>query len=125
MRQGERETEAARLQRVIARLRSSIMAATFGLVGGTGVFVATAWLLIQGGDPVGPHLALLANYFPGYTVTWIGALIGLVYGALVGAVAGWLLAWVYNAIADRRGAPAGRALVEARGSDQSRNEETA
>ena len=35
------------------RLRSRVMAIVFGLVGGTGLFLATAWLLAQGGQAVG------------------------------------------------------------------------
>jgi hypothetical protein len=102
--------EVAELQRAVARLRASIMAVTFGMAGGTTLIVATVWLLIRGGNPVGPHLALLNIFFPGYSVTWLGAPIGFFYGALVGAAAGWILARVYNAIADRRdpnGAPRG------------------
>lgn len=95
----EAETRALRV--AVARLRASVMAVTFGLLGGTGLFLATAWLLIRGGDPVGPHLALLRNYFPGYSVTWPGALVGFAWGALVGAVTGFSLAWLYNRIADR------------------------
>jgi hypothetical protein len=97
-------SEADVLRETIARLRASVMAVTFGLAGGAGLFLATAWLLIIGGDPIGPHLGLLDNYFPGYAVTWPGAFIGLGYGTVVGAVAGWTLAWTYNYVADRRGA---------------------
>jgi len=93
--------EADILAAHVARLRASVMAATFALLGGVGMFVATAWLLIRGGDPVGPHLSLLANYFPGYSVTWGGACIGLAWGALVGGLAGWSLATIYNRLADR------------------------
>ena len=53
---------------------------------------------------VGLHLGLLANYFPGYRVSWTGSLIGLVYGALLGGVIGWCLAWIYNRLARPRGA---------------------
>ena len=62
------------INKTIARLRASVMAVVFGLVGGLGLFLATAWLLIQGGPGVGYHLSLLDNYFPGYTVTWPGCL---------------------------------------------------
>jgi hypothetical protein len=93
--------EAELLRASIARLRASVMAVTFALLGGASLFVATAWLLLQGGEVVGPHLSLLSNYFPGYSVTWPGALIGLLYGALVGAVAGGALAWIYNRLTDR------------------------
>lgn len=96
-----RRPDAEILAAHVARLRASVMAASFALLGGVGLFVATAWLLLQGGDPVGPHLSLLGNYFPGYAVTWGGAFVGLGWGALVGAVAGWSLAWIYNRFAPR------------------------
>ena len=78
------------------------MAVVFGLSGGTLLALATAWLLIQGGDSVGPHLGLLNNYFPGYTVTWPGVAVGFFYGLVTGAVLGWVIAWLYNRIADLR-----------------------
>ena len=84
------------------RLRSRVMAMVFGVVGGTGFFVATAWLLARRGVDVGLHLELLNNFFPGYSVTWPGAFLGFFYGALSGAVIGWSVAWVYNQVADKR-----------------------
>jgi len=93
--------ESELLAQAVAHLRASVMATTFGLAGGTGLFFATAWLVIRGGQVVGPHLGLLDNYFPGYSVTWPGAFLGLFYGAVVGAVAGWILAFTYNRIARR------------------------
>lgn len=91
------------LKRAIARLRASVMAVTCGLSAGTLMFVATAWLLIRGGEEVGPNLALFGVYFPGYTVTWPGAVIGFCYGAFAGGVFGWLAASVYNFVTDRLG----------------------
>ena len=73
-----------------------------GLLGGVGLFVATAWLLIRGGPEVGLHLGLLGQYLPGYRVTWVGCVVGFFYGSLVGGALGWSLAWIYNALADRR-----------------------
>ena len=93
--------EALLLRSAIARLRASVMAVTFGLTAGVGLFLATVWLLIQGGEVVGPNLGLLANYFPGYSVTWPGAFVGFAYGLAVGAVFGWCMARLYNFIADR------------------------
>jgi hypothetical protein len=90
------------LHATAARLRASVMAVVFGLMGGTGLFVATLWLVVRGGETVGPHLGLLGQYFPGYTVTWAGCFIGFGYGAVTGAVTGWSVAWLYNRIADRR-----------------------
>lgn len=95
------EQERQLIQAAIARLRAGIMAIVFGMLGGVGLFLATAWLLIRGGTEVGPTLGLLANYFPGYEVTWPGALIGLLYGAVVGGIAGWTLALLYNRLVRR------------------------
>jgi len=97
-----REQEWELVRGAIARLRASVMAVVFGLVGGAGLWLATAWLLVRGGPSVGLHLSLLSNYFPGYSVTWSGSLIGFAYGSGVGAVIGGSLAWLYNWIANRR-----------------------
>jgi hypothetical protein len=98
----EEEAQLALLRSAIARLRTSVMAVVFGLSGGALLAVATAWLLIQGGEVIGPHLGLLGNYFPGYTVTWPGVAVGFFYGALTGAGLGFAIAWLYNRIADHR-----------------------
>lgn len=90
------------IRNAVVRMRARIMSIVFGMVGGSGVFLATAWLLLRGGKNVGAHLGLLNNYFPGYTVTWGGAFIGFFWGAVVGAVLGWAVAWLYNQIAERR-----------------------
>ncbi len=97
-----RDSEDVALARAVARLRAGVMATVFGMSSGCALFVATLWLVIRGGTNVGQHLSLLRFYFPGYTVTWGGALLGFLYGALVGGVAGFLLAWIYNRLVDWR-----------------------
>ena len=81
---------------------TSVMAVVFGLSGGSLLALATAWLLVQGGEEVGPHLGLLGNYFPGYTVTWPGVAVGFGYGLATGGILGWVIASLYNRIADLR-----------------------
>lgn len=95
------EVERELIRRQVARLRSGILAVVFGLVCGTGLWLATVWLLIRGGPEVGEHLGLLRHYYPGYSVTWTGSVIGFVYGALTGAVIGWSVGSIYNLIAFR------------------------
>ena len=95
-------TELEIANKAIARLRAGIMATVFGMTGGTVLFLATIWLLIQGGPNTGQHLSLLENYFVGYSVSWGGSVIGFFYGALAGGVIGWLIAWIYNRIVDLR-----------------------
>ena len=67
---------------------------------GVGLLLLTLFLFIKGappGIPVGPHLANLALFFPGYSVTPVGALIGGLYAGVVGGVLGFLLATFWNA----------------------------
>lgn len=99
------DAERELMKAAIVRLRARVMAVTFGLAGGAGLLVATLWLVIRGGPNVGRHLNLLANYFPGYEVSWTGSLIGFGYGALTGAVIGWSIAWIYNRLVDGRSSP--------------------
>jgi len=95
-------SERALIRRAVVRMRARIMSIVFGMVGGTGMFVATAWLLLRGGPNVGEHLSLLRHFFPGYSVTWPGAFLGFLWGALSGAVLGWAVAWIYNQVVERR-----------------------
>jgi len=78
------------------------MALVCGLVGGTGLLLITVWHLLRGQARPALNLALLDNYFPGYSVSWPGALLGFVYGAVTGAVIGWLVSRLYNLVATRR-----------------------
>ncbi|HEM47330.1 MAG TPA: hypothetical protein ENO23_09845, partial [Alphaproteobacteria bacterium] len=96
-----REDELLRI--AVVRLRSRVLAMVFAMLGGTSLFVATAWLLVRGGANVGQHLGLLNNFLPGYSVTWPGAFLGFFYGALVGGLLGWSVAQIYNRVSEYRG----------------------
>jgi hypothetical protein len=75
----------------------------FGLMLGLGLFVATNALVLKGGSTVGPHLALLSVYFPGYRVTFLGSLIGFVYAFVVGYGIGRSIVALYNLLLARMG----------------------
>ena len=98
------DRERLLVERSIANLRAGIVAIVTGMVGGFALFAATLWLVIKGGANVGIHLGLLRSYYPGYSVTWTGSLVGFVYGALTGAILGWFVAWLYNVLAGWRAA---------------------
>jgi hypothetical protein len=87
-----------RLARAVLRLNGGVLGLASGAASGLALFVATNWLVVKGGDPVGPHLSLLGQFFIGYSVTFAGSFIGLAYGFATGFLLGWLLAWVYNAV---------------------------
>jgi hypothetical protein len=88
-------------------LKASIQGVVAGLVTGFAIFLATNWLLLKGGDPVGPHLALLGQFFIGYEVTFLGSFIGLGYGFVAGFLGGFLTAKIYNWFASYREANQG------------------
>ena len=66
------------------------------LVFGLSVFLATAALLLKGGETVGPTLSLLGNYFIGFSVTWEGAFIGMLWAGAVGFGLGYIWAMCRN-----------------------------
>ena len=90
------------LSRAVARIHAGVLALVFGLIGGFGLFAMTVWLILKGGPIVGPHLQLLSNYFPGYSVTWKGGLLGFFWGMLIGGIVGWMIGQIYNRIVSIR-----------------------
>jgi hypothetical protein len=83
-------------------LNAKIHGLVFGLMAGLAIFIATNWLVLKGGDVVGPHLALLGQFFIGYRVTFGGSLIGAAYGFICGFVVASAVARMYNWLVDLR-----------------------
>ena len=90
-----REQDMA-LRQAVLRLNARAWGIALGLLLGGGLFVATNFLILKGGDPVGPHLALLSVFLPGYRVTFVGSLIGFVYLFVIGYALGRLIGMMYN-----------------------------
>ena len=84
------------LSTAIRRLNARAWGIALGMMLGGGLFLATNFLVLRGGPRVGQHLRLLAIYFPGYSVTFVGSLIGFVYAFVVGYGLGRLIGTVYN-----------------------------
>jgi hypothetical protein len=82
--------------RIFRKIDGTALGSAVGAVAGLLVWLATVVLLLRGGDVVGPRLALLAQYFPGYTVSWVGSLVGLAYASVIGFLAGWYFALIRN-----------------------------
>ena len=76
-------------------LNTRIAAISTAVVGGVAVWLATAVLLWRGGYNIGKTLAILSTFFPGYSVTWGGAWIGLLWGGIFGAISGWIMYATY------------------------------
>lgn len=89
--------EAVRVR--VMQLDAIAQALGAGVIAALGVFVATNWLVLKGGPVVGPNLALLAQFFPGYRVTFAGSLIGAFWAFTYAAIAGYVVSRVYNRLA--------------------------
>lgn len=70
---------------------------SLGVVAGLGLLLATLFVLAPRGGDMGQTLVLLNEFFPGYTVTAVGALVGLGYGFFTGFSLGWGYAFLRNA----------------------------
>lgn len=93
----------------LMRLNAVLQGIVTGVVAGGSVFVATNWLILEGGHigphgqpVVGPHLSLLGHFFIGYKVSFVGSLIGFAYGFVAGFAIGYFVARTYNWIVERK-----------------------
>jgi len=86
----------------VMRLNAMVHGVVAGILLGLAIFIATNWLVLKGGEVVGPHLALLGQFFIGYKVTFAGSLIGFGYGFVLGFLTGFFIAAMYNRLADFR-----------------------
>jgi len=87
----------------IIRFNARILGFALGILLGGFIFIMTNWLVIKGGEPIGPHLGLLGQFFIGYRVSFLGSFIGFAYGFALGTLAGSFIAWIYNKIVDFKG----------------------
>ncbi|MGH7656782.1 MAG: hypothetical protein ACREL6_01015 [Gemmatimonadales bacterium] len=84
------------LNAAILRLNGRAWGIAFGLLLGGGLFIATNILVLKGGQRVGAHLQLLNVFFPGYSVTFAGSIVGFIYAFVVGYGLGRLIGLIYN-----------------------------
>jgi hypothetical protein len=84
---------------LFARMDTVAIAAALALLFALWLAGATAILLLLGAPPgvaIGPNLSALSNILPGYSVSWLGSLIGAAWAGVIGAVTGFLIAAFWN-----------------------------
>jgi hypothetical protein len=91
--------EEEQLAKAVVGLNAKLLGFVLGTLVGGALFLATIFLVIKGGPDMGQHLSLLSQFFPGYSVTYLGSLIGFAYGFAVGLILGSVLGAVYNKVA--------------------------
>ena len=92
------ELESEQIVQSLAKVDSLALGMALGTVFAVGIFLVTNLLILKGGEKIGPNLALLGQFFPGYNVTFGGSLLGLLYGFVSGFALGWLIAVIRNII---------------------------
>jgi protoporphyrinogen oxidase len=102
IRDNERATDVAAdaieeaLVQVFAKVDRMALGLSVGTIGAVLLFAMTVALVLKGGPVVGPNLQLLNQFFPGYTVTNWGSVVGLGYGFAAGFLVGWCTAFFRN-----------------------------
>lgn len=79
------------VQGTLSRINARAWGIATGLMVGGGLCLATLILVLKGGPDMGRHLGRIATVLPGYSVSYAGALIGLVYGFVIGYGLGRLI----------------------------------
>jgi hypothetical protein len=88
---------------ITLRLDGNYLGLALGAIVASGLLVTTNWLVFRGTAEESMHAILLANYLPGYSVSFTGSLIGaLELFAFVYLVC-MLFSWLYNLIVTLRG----------------------
>lgn len=82
------------LELAFAPIHKRAFGIAVGSVAGMLVFALTAASVLRGGHT--EILPLLANYYPGYSVSWTGAVVGFAWTFFVFFVAGWFAAFCRN-----------------------------
>lgn len=83
----------------VLRIGGHFLGLALGLLTALGLLMTTNWLVLRGTAQESVHAALLANYLPGYSVTFTGSLIGAAQLFAVTYLLCLLLAGIYNLVA--------------------------
>ena len=76
------------------KLNVKALALSGAILWGAVILLITWWILLWDGSSTGP--TFLAKVYRGYSITFLGGLIGMLWGIMDGAIGGALLAWLYN-----------------------------
>ena len=92
----------AALEQPVFLISGPVLGVALGALGALQLFLTTNWLVLRGTADLSSNAALLANYLPGYTVSFTGSLIGSVELFAAIFVASIVFSATYNFIAKAR-----------------------
>ena len=88
----------ARLREAFSRYDPQALGVALSVAGALWLVLLTARELLAHEPELRAKLALLANYLPGFRVSWTGALVGALECAAAGFLFGWVLAKLINGL---------------------------
>ena len=80
----------------VLKISGNALGLALGLLMALQLYLATAWLIVRGTAGESIHAALLVNYFPGYSVSYVGGLFGAAYIFVFTYIFAMILASIYN-----------------------------
>ena len=83
------------------KLNVKALAMSGAILWGAVILLITWWILLLDGPS--DEVTLLAKVYRGYSITFMGSLIGMLWGLMDGAIGGALLAWLYNRLSAKFG----------------------
>jgi hypothetical protein len=75
-------------------LNSKKLGIAAGIIWALGMFICTVLALYTGYSA--EFLKLMSTIYPGYTISWLGAFVGLIYGFIDSFTFFFLLGLIYN-----------------------------
>lgn len=88
---------------VTLRFDGNYLGFALGSVVAFGLVITTSWLVFRGTADESIHAILLAQYLPGYSVSFLGGIIGAVELFAATYLLSHLFSWIYNNVARVRG----------------------
>ena len=78
----------------IMELKKRAFGIALGLFWGLAILLGTWWMLIVGAQ--GQIFSKISVFYYGYSVSFIGGLVGFVWSFVFGFIGGVIFAWLYN-----------------------------
>lgn len=92
----------AAFQQPVFLISGHVLGLVLGALSGLQLFLTTNWLVLRGTAHLSSNAALLANYLPGYTVSFTGSLVGGIQLFAAIFVASIVFSGTYNFVAKVR-----------------------
>jgi len=80
------------------KLNAKALGLSLGILWGISIFLVTLFVMWRGG---GATLSKLSQFYIGYSVSFVGAVLGLIWGFVDGLISGVLFAALYNALSGK------------------------